>query len=293
MGASRLHGRDRNRPSRAGSQLAALHGRDRNTSEKRPYPAYQVAPSRARGSKPGSGRRDPITIVAPHGRVDRNRTLSVRRRRLSWSRPSRARDRNRGPASGICELPFLSSPRLHGRGSKRSFDDGAARLMVAPSRARDETGSVGIVSRVVPGSRLHGRVDRKRHSRRRRRRELSRLHGCVIETIRYSAMVRRLVAPSRARGSKHKDPALLQTFVKVAPSRARGIETNSWTPESVVTASRAFTGAWIETRVPGSNVCPSAEMRLHGRVDRNPTFRRPRKRSGKSRLHGRAGSKRE
>ena len=71
-----------------------------------------------------------------------------------------------------------------------------------------------------------------------------------------------VVAPSRARGLKLFEPLYGVRRTLVAPSRARGLKHRLWIGRLCLTTSRAFTGAWIETRsfvdgTHGADVAPS------------------------------------
>ena len=115
---------------------------------------------------------------------------------------------------------------------------------VAPSRAR----GLKLPNLPVVARRLRSRA----------------LTGAWIETIRrtYIAACRDRVAPSRARGLKHRPMVANLRSRRVAPSRARGLkrglvyDVSKWLPR------RALTGAWIETIVaapttPSRRVAPS------------------------------------
>ena len=57
----------------------------------------------------------------------------------------------------------------------------------------------------------------------------------------------KVVAPSRARGLKHRTTWLLLLILIVAPSRARGLKRTNLPHVFSEGSGRALTGAWIET----------------------------------------------
>ena len=114
------------------------------------------------------------------------------------------------------------------------------------------------------------------HPRAQHRLDRRAFTGAWVETSPSSARAAAArVAPSRARGLKHRGAVRGPGRGGVAPSRARGLKPGQQPGGFVELVGRAFTGAWVETPTLVRQVVPHSSRAFTGAwVETHPCTRR-------------------